>query len=152
MIEGHLKLYKSLADHKVKYLLIGGAAVIIYGVPRSTLDIDLFIKNTTANVKRLHDALIDAGFGTANLTTPEKISRNEVSVFNDFIRLDILTNPKSLVFEKAWPNRKTVKIKGIPVKLASIDDIISCKKSVGRNTDIEDIKILKRIKKLVNSA
>lgn len=100
------------------------------------------------NVEKLYKALVSAGFGTIYLTTPEKIAKNELSVFNDFIRLDVLTRPKAIDFENAWERRVIKKIKGVPIILASISDIIKCKKAVGRTIDKEDIKILKRIGKL----
>ena len=151
-LEGHLKLYKSLAKHKVRYLLIGGTAVVIYGVPRSTLDIDILIEPDMKNAQRLYNALDEAGLGTVSLTTPGKIVRNEISVFNDFIRLDVLTKAKAIDFEKAWLRRTIKKIKGVPVVLASITDIIKCKKAVGRAVDDEDVKILKKMQKNLGSS
>lgn len=121
---------------------------MIYGIPRHTLDIDIAIDPDIENAKRLHMALIEAGFGTAHLTTPEKISQNEISVFNDFIRLDVLTRPKAIVFEKAWARRVVKKINGVSVVLASISDIIRCKSAVGRPIDKEDVKILRKLKRL----
>lgn len=52
MLESHLRLYKSLNFLKVKYLVIGGVAVISYGIPRATLGLDLFIEATIPNVER----------------------------------------------------------------------------------------------------
>lgn len=49
MLEDHSKLYKSLAKNKVHYLLIGGAAVIMYGVSVGTLLIYL-----TSFINMLH--------------------------------------------------------------------------------------------------
>jgi len=145
MLEDHLRLYRSLAKNKVHYLLIGGAAVIMHGVPRSTLDIDIAIEPELNNVEKLYKALSQAGFGTIRLTTPEKILKNELTVLNDFLRIDILTKPKALDFNVAWKNRVVKKIKNVPVLLASISDIIKCKQAVGRLTDKEDIKALKKI-------
>lgn len=146
-LESHLRLYRCLARYRVRYLLIGGAAVVIYGIPRNTLDIDIAIEPDIENAKRLFKALDDAGFGTIHLTSPEKIVKNELSVFNDFIRLDILTKPKAIDFKKAWERRVIKRISGTPISLASISDIIRCKKAVGRAIDKEDVKILKGLKR-----
>lgn len=145
MIREYLKLYKCLNKSRVKYLIIGGIAAIIYGVPRTTLDIDIFIEPSLANAKRLLKALKDAGFGTAHITTPEKIIGNEISVFEDYLRLDVITKPKGLIFDKAWKNREIKKIKGINIKLASIKDVIKSKKASKRNIDKDDIRILQDI-------
>ena len=146
-LENHLKLYSSLAKHRVRYLLIGGAAVIIYGIPRNTLDIDIVIEPSLKNAEKLLQALKDAGLGTARLTTAKKIIENELSVFHDIIRLDILTKPKGLDFKSAWQRKVIKKINGVPVKLASIKDIIKSKRSIGRPIDKKDIKILLKINK-----
>ena len=110
MLKDYLKLYKSLNRNKVKYLIIGGIACIIYGVPRTTLDIDIFIEPSLENAKRLLKALKEIGFGTAHVTTPRKIIKNEINVFEDYLRIDIITKPKGLAFDKAWKNRNIKKI------------------------------------------
>ena len=145
MIRDYLKLYKSLNRNKVSYLIIGGIACIIYGVPRTTLDIDIFIEPSLKNAERLLKALKEAGFGTAYVTTPQKIIKNEINIFEDYLRLDIITKPKGLVFDKAWKNRSVKRINGIKVNVASIRDIIKSKKASKRRFDKEDIKILQAI-------
>ena len=145
MLRDYLRLYKSLNKNKVKYLIIGGIACIIYGVPRNTLDIDIFIEPTLKNARRLLKALKEAGFGTACMTTPQKIIKNEINVFEDYLRLDIITKPKGLVFAESWKRRSAKKINGISIKVASVKDIIKSKQAAKRDFDKEDIKILKRI-------
>ena len=146
MIEGHLKLYRSLNKHKVKYLIIGGVAAIIYGVPRTTLDIDIIIEPTLRNAGKLLGALKDAGFGTASLTAPRKIVNNELTVFEDYIRLDVFTKVKGMDFTKAWGRRKVKKMKSVPIKFASLADIISSKKASKRKIDKEDLLILMQLR------
>ena len=145
MLRDYLRLYKSLNRNKVKYLIIGGIACIIYGVPRTTLDIDIFIEPSVKNAKKLLKALKEAGFGTARMTTPQKITENEINVFEDYLRLDIITKPEGLVFNKAWKDRNVKRINGINVNVASIKDIIKSKKASKRRFDKEDIKILQKI-------
>lgn len=144
MIEDHLKLYKSLNRNRVRYLVIGGIAAIIYGVPRTTLDVDIIIEPDLKNAERLLGALKSAGFGTASMTSPRKIIDNEITVFEDYIRLDVFTKVKGMAFGKAW-GRKTVKtMRSVPIKFASLSDLISSKKASGRKIDKEDLFILKK--------
>lgn len=58
-------VFSSLHDHKVKYLVIGGIAAILHGVPRTTFDLDILIEATPENAQKLLDALLDARLGTA---------------------------------------------------------------------------------------
>ncbi len=146
MIERHLALFRSLKRNKVEYLIIGGIACGIYGSPRATKDLDIVIRATTQNAKRLLAALKEAKFGTAYLTTPDKIIANEITIFGDVIRLDILTKVKGLVFDNAWRKRQVKSLKGVKINVISLDDLISSKKATARLIDKEDIKILKKIK------
>jgi hypothetical protein len=50
----------SLSSQQVKYLVIGGTAAILYGVPRATFDLDLIIEASLENASRLLAALRDA--------------------------------------------------------------------------------------------
>ncbi len=70
----HLKIFKSLNSRRVKYLVIGGYAVIAYGVGRLTKDVDLFVPPDVRNAERLLEALKDVEFGTAYLITAEGLS------------------------------------------------------------------------------
>jgi len=148
MLESHLSLYKSLNSHKVKYLVIGGVAVITYGVPRATLDLDLFIESTIPNVERCLKALKKAGFKTASLTSIGGILANELTVFEDYIRVDLFTQVKGLTFREAWRQRVRKNVQDIPVYFASAKDIIRSKKAAGRKVDLEDIKSLKSFRKI----
>jgi len=48
-----------LNKHRVKYLIVGGEAVIYYGYPRLTGDIDFFFEQSAQNCNRLFDALTE---------------------------------------------------------------------------------------------
>ena|SRR3989338_298509 len=148
MINGHLKLYRSLNKNKVRYLVIGGVACGIYGSPRATLDVDIFIEPSLENAKKLLKALRDADFGTASLTTPEKILANEINIFEDYIKLDVFIKPKGIQFSEVWPRRETRILKGVRIKVLSINDLVVAKSSSKRLIDKEDIKILKQIKRI----
>lgn len=141
-----LELYRSLRRNKVEYLIIGGVACEIYGSPRATKDLDIIILATLENAQRLLKALEEAGFGSAFLTTAEKIIANEINIFQDYIRLDVLTKVKGLDFKKAWQNRQVKSLKAVKINVASIEDLINSKEASNRVIDKEDIKILKKIK------
>ena len=66
-------VFESLQRHNVKYVVIGGIAAILHGVPRATFDLDLLIEPTESNAQRLLDAFAEAGLGTAALTSPSDI-------------------------------------------------------------------------------
>lgn len=66
-------VFASFQKHEVRYIVIGGIAAVLYGVPRATFDLDVLIEPTPENAQRLIDALLDAGMGTGALTNTDEI-------------------------------------------------------------------------------
>src|SRR5215211_8039071 len=98
-------VFASLEKHQVEYVIIGGIASILHGVPRATFDLDLLIRATPENADRLLVALLEAGLGTASLTTTSRLLANEITIFNDRVRIDVQTSTPGLVFDKSWRDR-----------------------------------------------
>ncbi|MGQ9586421.1 MAG: hypothetical protein ACUVXG_13620 [Anaerolineae bacterium] len=96
----------------MRYLVIGGIAAVLYGVPRATFDLDILIQATSDNAQRLLDALLEANLGTASLTTADELLAHEITVFKDWVRIAVQTTTPGLDFEKAWANKVTMKHEG----------------------------------------
>ena len=69
MLNQFRDVFASFEKHDVKYVIIGGVAAVIHGVPRMTFDLDILIEATPSNATALLDALTEAGLGTASLLT-----------------------------------------------------------------------------------
>lgn len=76
-------VFASLTDHDVHYLVLGGIAAILHGVPRATFDLDIIIEASPDNASRLLTALQQAGMATATLISPDQLLSHEITVFND---------------------------------------------------------------------
>ncbi len=135
-------VFASLEENGVRYLVVGGVAAVLHGVPRATLDLDLLIEATRDNVDRLLAALQDAGLETASLTTPDDLLRNERTVFEDRMRFDVQTERPGVHFEDAWENREEMKYEGQTFYVLSRSDLIASMKASGRDGDREDIRML----------
>lgn len=135
-------VFKSFQQHEVKYVVIGGIAAVLYGVPRATFDLDILIEATPKNTRKLLDALLDAGIGTASLTNAEEVLSNELTIFKDRVRIDVQTSTPGLLFKDAWNRRKIMEYKGQSFFVASRKDIISSKRAAGRDIDLEDVRLL----------
>lgn len=85
------------------------------------------------------------GFGTASLTTPEKLFAHEVTIFEDYVRLDLFTSVKGISFQRAWSRRVVKRIGGVRIPVVSLEDLIASKKAAGRPVDVQDVKVLRRI-------
>ena len=135
-------VFKYFQQHEVKYVVIGGIAAVLYGVPRATFDLDILIEATPENARRLLDALFDAGMGTATLTNVDEILSNEITIFKDRVRIDVQIPTPGLRFQGAWNRRRTMEYQGQSFNIVSLEDLISSKKAAGRDVDIEDVRLL----------
>jgi hypothetical protein len=135
-------VFASFQEHDVKYVVIGGIAAVLHGVPRATFDLDILIEATPDNAQRLLDALLDAQMGTASLTSAEGLLAHEITIFRDRVRLDVQTSTPGLRFEDAWRNRETMEYEGQAFYVVSRDDLIASKRAAGREVDLEDVRLL----------
>jgi hypothetical protein len=135
-------VFKSFQRNEVRYVIIGGIASVLYGVPRATFDLDILIEATPNNAKRLLAALTEAGFGTATMTDAEDVLTHEITVFNDRIRIDVQTRTPGLAFQDAWRHRMTMTYQGLDFFVVSKDDLIASKRAAGREVDLNDVRLL----------
>ncbi len=135
-------VYSSLRKHKVKYVTIGGIAAILHGVPRATFDLDILIEATPENAQRLLDALLDAGLGTASLTTAEEVLAHEITIFRDRVSVDVQTKTPGITFSEVWERRQVMKYGRTSFDVLSKEDLIASKLAAGRAKDLEDIRLL----------
>jgi hypothetical protein len=135
-------VFASFQRHDVKYVVIGGIAAILHGVPRATFDLDILIEATPDNAQHLLDALLEAKLGTASLTTPEELLTQEITIFKDRVRVDVQTSTPGLRFEDAWQHRETMVYQGQAFYIISRDDLIASKRAAGRKVDLADVQLL----------
>jgi hypothetical protein len=126
----------------VKYVVIGGIASVLHGVPRATFDLDILIEATPENAERLLAAFQDAGLGTASLTSADDVLAHEITMFKDRVRIDVQTSTPGLTFEDAWARRRVVSYQGQDFFILSREDLIRSKRAAGRDVDLEDVRLL----------
>ncbi len=135
-------VFRSLQNHEVRYVVIDGISAILHGIPRVTFDLDLLIEPTPENTRLLLDALLEAGLGTASLTSVDDLLANEITVFQDRVRVDVQTSTPGLTFTQAWKNRLTIAYHDQEFFILSKGDLIASKKASGRDVDLEDVRLL----------
>jgi hypothetical protein len=135
-------VFASLERNDVKYLVIGGIAAVLYGVPRATFDLVILIEPTPENARRMLRALEEAGLGTAALTTPEEVLENEITIFDDWVRIDAQSRTPDIEFGVAWPNRVEMEYQGQKFQVVSRQDLIASKRAAEREVDLRDVHLL----------
>jgi uncharacterized nucleotidyltransferase DUF6036/ribbon-helix-helix CopG family protein len=129
------------------YVLVGAAAMQLWGTTRATEDIDILIEPTVENATRVLQALEGVGYGFAAEFTPEEIVGKPVTIIGDSPRVDILTRAWNVLWKDAHSRATTFEIEGVPIPTASIEDLIASKRT-GRLQDGADIEVLEEIRRL----
>jgi len=137
------ELLQLLNEFGVEYLIVGGFAVMKYGEPRYTKDLDVWVHNSAENSRRLVEALKKFGAPLDNDgITAETFSEKQVvyQIGIAPVRIDILTKITGVEFADAWKNRVPSTFFGVPVHFISLGDLEANKRALGRASDLEDLK------------
>ncbi len=140
-----------LNHERVRYVLIGGAAVILHGVLRVTKDVDVLIEPTVDNASRALRALRGLGFGFARELDPKLVATRPFTIVGDSPRVDLLTVACGVTYEEAIRTCVPIKVEGVPVPLADVDTLIRTKRTP-RPYDAGDIQELERLRELGRDA
>ena len=161
----YMDIFKALAEHKVRYLVAGGVAMNLHGIPRMTADLDIMLDLSRANLARFIEAIGESGYkpkapvDVAELLDPAKrkswAETKNMVVFTllnpalPYQELDVfIQNP--LDFGAAYKGRTHCKAGGLDIPVVSIPDLIEMKEAAGRKQDKSDIPALKKLAKLEN--
>jgi predicted nucleotidyltransferase len=138
-------LLRIFNDHNVRYLVIGGYAVVQYAEPRFTKDLDVIISTDAANADAVYNALKEFGAPLAGLT-PKDFS--EDGFFFQMgvppVRVDVLMGIPGINFDECWNRRVEVDFDGLKVVFISKPDLIVSKRAAGRPQDLIDVDLLSR--------
>jgi predicted nucleotidyltransferase len=144
------KDYKDLIsifiEEKVKFLLVGGYAVGLYGHPRPTKDLDLWVYANSENAPLVIKAL--AKFGDPMQDISVQDFETEGTIFQigvEPVRIDVITRIAGIKFEEAIINAKIIKIEELNIPIISLPDLIINKKASGRHRDLDDVESLEKI-------
>lgn len=149
-----LDLLRLLNQHGVKYLVIGGYAVVLHGHNRMTGDLDVFIESSPANAEAVCIAYHEFGLGRGEVTAADFLEEGKmIRAGFEPMRLEILNQISGVTFEECYPHRVEVEVQGVPVKFIGRDQLIANKRASGRAKDLSDVKkltkgtVVKRLKR-----
>lgn len=153
-------LFKALNDAGVRYVIVGGLAVVLQGHARLTLDVDLIVDLGNEPARRTIRALTGLGLQPRVPVNPEEfadpvvreawIRDRGMQVFSMYdpsnpMRVVDLFVEHPIPFEELWTRSDAVDLQNITVHVASIPDLIYLKRLAGRPQDHADIEQLEAI-------
>lgn len=138
-----------LHRHRVRYLIVGGEAVIKYGYARLTADTDVYFDRDPRNVARLFSALREFWAGDIAGVDSAEALRQKGSIFQFGAppnRLDLLNAIDGVSFASAWKGRATERVqhgaRRVPVHFIGLNELIRNKKRAARHKDLDDLRFL----------
>lgn len=132
----------ALAKRKIPYMVIGGQAVLLYGEPRATKDIDITLALGVEELRRILDAVRAARLRLLTADAEEFARKTMVVPTQDKdsgVRVDFIlsyTDYERQAVERA----RDVKIGRTTVRFAALEDLVIHKLVAGRPRDIEDVE------------
>ncbi|MGA3069986.1 MAG: DUF6036 family nucleotidyltransferase [Terracidiphilus sp.] len=145
-------ILRAFNGHKVKYLVVGGYAFGVHLEPRTTKDIDLWIRTDPENANSVFQALAEFGAPIAGMTPHDFMDGTVFQMGQPPKRIDILQRVSGLDFDTAWEHRLEGFIdESTPALVISRDDLIRNKLASGREQDLLDVKRLRAAEQTTKS-
>ena len=156
-------LFRALDASGTRYVVVGGVATVLHGYARLTVDVDLILDLERDAAARAMRALVALGFRPrvpvdaedfADEGIRERWVRDKgMQVFSLFKPDDPLLSVDVFVehpvdFEGLYARAEVCDIEAVPVRIASIPDLIRLKRLSDRPRDREDVEKLEEILRL----
>jgi len=155
-------IFEALQRAKVRYLVVGGVAVVLQGHPRFTADLDLVVALDPDNAAAAVSALAQLGYRPRAPVAGAEFADAEVrrgwieekglTVFSLWspehaaTEIDLFVR-EPFPFDEAWARATVVHLGDVAVPVAAIADLIDMKSAAGRPKDLDDIRVLEAIAK-----
>ena len=131
---------QALNSRRVEYLLVGGYAVAAHGFTRYTADIDVWIRLSEENARRVYDAVCDFGFAASDLSPELFLDEGRMTrMGHPPLRIEILNAVSGVDFADAWPRGVPMRVGGVAIRVISLADLRANKLASGRSKDLADL-------------
>lgn len=153
-----VKVFREFNKRKARYLVAGGVAAILYGSPRLTKDLDLFVDPEEENLEKVIGAFKALKFIPRAPVAPEAFISEEnrarwkrekgmlaftfINPKNPFENVDLLFSAP-IPFQEAYMKRKIFKSENVSIPTVAARDLILMKEEAGRPQDLQDVEILR---------
>lgn len=158
------RLFKALYDEDIRYLICGGLAVNVYGIPRMTADIDILLDFEPENIRRFEELVERLDFSSlipiklnslaSDQARAEAIKHKNLIAFSfyntrsNYMNLDVLID-MPISFEEMWDAKEIRQFDDVSVFIVSLDHLISMKRYANRNQDQQDVIMLSKLNDLI---
>ena len=131
-----------LSKNNVRYIIIGGYAVVYHGYVRSTNDIDIWVDIGKDNIKKVIKALDEFGFSSLNINEADFSANQIIQLGFPPNRIDLITTPAGIDFETCYESKKQLVVDNITINIIDLENLLKAKKASGRTRDLADVEEL----------
>jgi hypothetical protein len=130
----------ALFEESAEFIVVGAFALAGHGFVRSTGDLDIWVRPSPENARRVWNALKRFRAPMRDLRLAD-LEEEDVVYFVGIApqRIDILTSISGIEFEDAWPHRMFVEVDGQSIPVLGKADLIKNKRASGRPKDLVDL-------------
>jgi hypothetical protein len=140
-----LDILRALLDSEVEFIVVGAHALAVHGVPRATGDLDILVRPSADNARRVVAALRDFGapleahgVTQADFEAPGRVYQ----LGQPPRRIDLLTAITGVEFDDAWSSRVGVEVAEMEIPFLGLEALRLNKSATGRDRDLLDLRLL----------
>lgn len=153
------RIFAALHEARVRYLVVGGVAVVLHGVVRLTQDLDLVVQLEPNNLGRALESLTELGY-QPRLPVPARqfadpairrrwIEEKNMLVFsfwhpNSAFSVDLFVE-EPFDFDEVYERARAADLGGVPVSVVPIAELMEMKRNSGRGRDLVDLEELEHL-------
>ena len=135
---------KLCLETEVRFMVIGGYAVIHHSRPRYTGDLDIWIEGSLENAGRVMTVLHKFGFPPDTVSISMIMEpKNIIRMGFEPMRLELFTRIPGVEFSECHTRHEAVKVGSLIVPFISLHDLKTNKLASGRPKDLQDLEELR---------
>ncbi|QNL21003.1 nucleotidyltransferase [Hyphobacterium sp. CCMP332] len=145
-VKEFIYILHELLNNKVKFVLLGGLAVNLYGYRRATSDMDILFEASEDNSKRLINSLEKMGYDTSSIASGELQKKINFRLGEPGLSVDFMNATKGIDYDEVFQNAKIFEIENLKVPVIHINHLIENKIALNTFKDLDDAEKLKEIR------
>ena len=127
----------------VESVIVGAHALAFHGSPRYTGALDVFVRPTPGNARRILAALRDFGFGSLDLREADFEAPDRVIQLGDPpLRIDLVTSLTGVSWEEVRATSVEMVYGNATVQMIGREALVRNKRATGRHKDLADLEAL----------
>jgi hypothetical protein len=133
-----------LIDHGVEFVIVGAHALAFHGAPRFTGDLDIFVRPTDDNGRRLLAAITGFGFPVAPVTPEDIVAGTKVVEMGvPPVQIHVMSHIDGVTWDEVWRTREIGELGSRTIAFIGREAFLRNKRAAGRPKDLADIDALR---------